>query len=371
MHLNGHESSHATTTTTTTMASCPCQHVPLRLSSFTAAEHGNVSSLRARARNLSGQRDAAGNSPLHAAAQHGHVAATLWLLRYGVVDVNVADGGATPLHRASFSGALGTMRVLLHEETCDLLCLDTSFGDNRTALHKAAAGGRYHAVQLLLDALEERSLLPSALDLIDNHGWTALQVASDCGKRQEKERKSVARWDVVAGGVADWSRCVKLLEAARGGGNRANNKVYPSITKQSSIFNKTRWECEDCEFGQKCTTTAWENAFRTTLLLSTSPDTPKRVALSNDTSMISSIDYLPEVTPSGSQSLARIERKPSTVAQQSLDQPVRKLQYASLSAEPSLSGLGHPCYLCAVNTFVLYPAPDNRLICKRCKRKRN
>jgi hypothetical protein len=77
--------------------------------------------------NLSGN---GGITPLHLAAQHGHADAAYLLLNEGRWDVDtgllasantttsndVVDrnrGGATPLHRASFLGAISSMRVLL------------------------------------------------------------------------------------------------------------------------------------------------------------------------------------------------------------------------------------------------------------------
>jgi ankyrin repeat protein len=203
---------------------CPCKKIPMCLSSFSAAEFGDVHSLALRleknnnnnnslSQNQSGrqtvQLDSAGNSPLHMAAQHGQVAAVAYLLRQRY-DVNVAHGGATPLHRAAFAGATATMRLLLDVPKCDLLALDTSFGDQATPLHKACAGGRYLAVQLLLETLTTRGLVEIAIHMTNAAGETPMQVVqrivNDRAKIEE-ERASVARWNSVSGHQPDWERC--------------------------------------------------------------------------------------------------------------------------------------------------------------------
>ena len=91
--------------------SCPCKFLSSSLSSFTAAEYGDIHSL-SKIKDVATRRDDAGYSPLHFTAQFNHVAATALLLQLGCpVDVGVC--GATPLHRAAFSGATAAMKVLL------------------------------------------------------------------------------------------------------------------------------------------------------------------------------------------------------------------------------------------------------------------
>jgi ankyrin repeat protein len=210
--------------------SCPCKRVPLSLSSLTAAEFGDLHALVNRQQQKhprTGTNDGIFSTtaiqtttPLHLAAQHGHVAATAWLLQYTHYSVHSNEGGATPLHRASFSGAVSTMQLLLKQENFEggafvfLLARDTSFGDDMTPLHKAVSGGRYLAVQLLLDELLAQGLLSQGLEIRDSLGRTPRELATEKRQRAEQERKSVARWDTVAGVSADWDKCLQVCMIA-------------------------------------------------------------------------------------------------------------------------------------------------------------
>lgn len=186
---------------------CPCKLLPLSLSSFTAAEFGNLPSLARHGAAIATKRDAAGLTPLHYAAQQGHVAVTAWLIQSGC-SVNDTTSGSTPLHRASYSGAVGTMRLLLDRDECDLLAPDVSFGDRRTALHKAVSGGRFLAVELLLEALSSRGLLERGLSIQDAEKQTPLELAVTL--QRSGDPASVVRWDVLAGGPADWDKCAQV-----------------------------------------------------------------------------------------------------------------------------------------------------------------
>ena len=276
--------------------SCPCQHIPLSLSSATAAEYGDVESLSRRLYKRTQQRQQplstssisnAGITPLHLAAQHDHPAAVSYLLSEGKCDVDTGLHtndtapfcGATPLHRASFSGAISSMQILLDwgsnsgdngpVNRANILAKDSSFGDLRTPLHKAVAGGRPLAVQLILMSLRQRNLVRDGLAAVDSQGFTPLtlvrQFTTLNTRELEKEKCSVRRWDSIAGGVADWKRCHCILE------NASKSTTLPSdITKMDELKPFEKKISLLCTEGNRCTdetcrTAAWENAFRSAL----------------------------------------------------------------------------------------------------------
>eukprot|EP00533_Pseudo-nitzschia_delicatissima_P008346 CAMPEP_0116108288 /NCGR_PEP_ID=MMETSP0327-20121206/16703_1 /TAXON_ID=44447 /ORGANISM="Pseudo-nitzschia delicatissima, Strain B596" /LENGTH=358 /DNA_ID=CAMNT_0003601185 /DNA_START=97 /DNA_END=1170 /DNA_ORIENTATION=+ len=325
--------------------SCPCKFLSTSLSSFTAAEYGDIHSL-SKIKDVTTRSDDAGYNPLHFTAQFNHVAATALLLQMGCPVDGGGHCGATPLHRASFSGATATMKVLLewnapnktYSETtdtemafvediasdsrtpasatqskaryCDLLARDTSFGDESTPLHKAAAGGRYLAVHMILGALKERnsatsnglssapknSWIQRGLLARDKYGRTPLDVARHFLQIQETERDAVARWDEVAGGSADWGKCAKMLENATTE-NKRNSIGNPSSRNQAIPglplhLRRGVMACLDCTGlpGQNdnvCMTASWQASFQKALgnsasmciVASTSvPSMPKTVA---------------------------------------------------------------------------------------------
>jgi ankyrin repeat protein len=91
---------------------CPCKLLPNSLSSFTAAEYGDIHSL-SKIKDVATRKDNAGYNPLHFTAQFNHIAATAFLLQLGCPVDGGGQCGANPLHRAAFSGATAAMKVLL------------------------------------------------------------------------------------------------------------------------------------------------------------------------------------------------------------------------------------------------------------------
>ncbi len=113
--------------------SCPCKFLSTSLSSFTAAEYGDIHSL-SKIKDITTRKDDAGYNPLHFTAQFNHVAATALLLQMGCPVDGGGHCGATPLHRAAFSGATATIKVLLEwNDPCKALC-ETNGVDTETML---------------------------------------------------------------------------------------------------------------------------------------------------------------------------------------------------------------------------------------------
>ncbi|KAL7430755.1 hypothetical protein ACHAXH_006416 [Discostella pseudostelligera] len=377
-------STHYPRLSNTTATSCPCKHFISSLSSATAAEYGDIAALSRRIalssspsstvavasnkhnanNNRSSGIDSGSNSsisnginnggitPLHLAAQHGHALAVSLLLITGNVDVdtglprphyatkttkwNKDDGGknravvVTPLHRASFSGAISSMQQLL-SHGANLLATDTSFGDERTPLHKAVAGGRPLAVKLLLVALKngkkcngevamETELLQVAMESKDAHGQTPIELARYyCTQltpsQLQDEQRSVRRWDIVAGGdCADWNACLQLLlleeesmtrntnydkEDSRQAASflwndKSLNQQYNNVNHQevngnldyiSDFLNHDERTCQD----RRCRAivSKWESEFRKAFLATTSSSTSKEALPRDDGNAIS------------------------------------------------------------------------------------
>lgn len=385
-------------------AQCPCKNLPIRLSSFTSAEFGDVHSLSRLGENVVDQVDAGGYTPLHLAAQNNHASAIAYLLSIGAdVDGRIRTNstsssqnlcGATPLHRAAYSGGLAAMRILLEwtcpgtGRRCDVLAEDTSFGDGMTPLHKATSGGRFLGVQLLLDSLQKRSLLGDGLASLDAQGRTPLELAREMVLKEDGERSSVRRWDAIAGGTADWERCAKILEVVSEkvviqlvgnplplSGNNAVAKASEdkrvrdaADTDATAAENKRGTEaemrrltavkeaedaCLDCGEAERCKTASWEEAFRSALSSSIAGLTSSAETVeSREKSPVNDFSF------KGS----RKETGDST----------RQLKGDSCSSvQPAASALtmGSNCSQCGVNCLSLFRDTDGSLVCKRCKRR--
>ncbi|EQC38580.1 hypothetical protein SDRG_04283 [Saprolegnia diclina VS20] len=134
---------------------CPCRKALLRKSIFTAAQDGDLDHVRSffechKAHLHVDFPDDFGYTSLHYAAQWDRVDVVAYLFQKGA-SVDARACGATPLHRAAFRGSVASVRLLL-AHGADANLPDTSFGDLRTALHKAASEGHDDIVALLLSA---------------------------------------------------------------------------------------------------------------------------------------------------------------------------------------------------------------------------
>lgn len=386
--------------------SCPCKRLPLCLSSFTAAELGDVNSLQRRVEHQRERHskpawratDSAGNTPLHLAAQHGHVAATAFLLQ-GDYRCDVNAGSATPLHRASFSGAVATMRLLMDVASCDLLARDSSFGDFMTPLHKAASGGRQLAVQLLLLELENRQMLSTALSVTDSNGHTPLQTARLRQTNIDSESKSVARWNSVAGGPPDWNWCVRLLEEAEStvsmscsGASETVLPIPPSHLRTPSSSTRTpacskTISCLQCTDDEgKCRTKSWERAFTQALFQTVGSNLS---AQSPNSGHIDPGNY--EVPEKDSSTLSLCESEERQIKIQQTGESKSSSDKHSPSSGNAVLGensgrnhshgtssdagvgsmrsrVGRECDTCHERSLVMYPVDGKSLVCRSCSK---
>jgi len=422
---------------------CPCKLLPKSLSSFTAAEYGDIHSL-SKIKDIASRTDDAGYNPLHYTAQFNHVAATAYLLQLGCPVDGMGHCGATPLHRAAFSGAIAAMKVLLEwnapdsaecesreldteralsedanrvtasstllkEKFCDLLARDTSFGDESTPLHKAVAGGRYLAVHMLLESFKERdeirakrskctihelsrmpkpSWLQRGLLAKNRDGQTPLDLAHHFFNIQATERDAVARWDAIAGGPADWGKCVRLLENAiatnefdnkgmvsktagpkAGGTDEFPNSRPISVVNRRVLprlpFHLTNgvMACLDCnpgpgESGGVCLTASWQSTFQEALGDSASfcmvaPTKSPADSRNRGTAVIATMRQETTTSPT------KIDEKHSTT----------KSTNNNEKPKANANTVHSKCGRCQKPTVALYQLPRvGILVCKPCRR---
>ena len=108
----------------------------------------------------------------------------------------------------------------------DLMVRDASYGDLRTPLHKAVAGSRPLAAQLLVHASRPCGMLWEAMRARDALGRTLLEsvraYASIPPNKVETEGAWVWQWEAAAGGAgANLATCLRLLECASAATNVA------------------------------------------------------------------------------------------------------------------------------------------------------
>ena len=365
------------------------QRIPLYLSSATSAEYGNLQSLSRRIASgnlnvasapaaadplsaVSGRTNG-GITPLHLAAQHGQLGAVTMLLRDSGcgVDTGLVDGGnacgATPLHRAAFSGAVGCIFALLtwgradavegRDGSCarcgaNLLSSDTSFGDRKTPLHKAVAGGRPLAVRLLLDALAHDRLLDEALRIEDASGRTVLDYRRHYLSMDEKEtgqeRQSVRRWDAVAGGTpADWKACCQLLELA---------VADPSQFRSDCVAEMKSLMVSMANLRSERDTSSFEKHLRESLASSL-----ERLRITKPNGQVAQC-VAEDVDTKNSSSTKEDTRKTGQPPPQTLD-VVESMASAEGGSNPKMGSCCASCRRPCLSFFRV----DGQLVCKQCR----
>lgn len=130
---------------------CPCKQLTPATSVWTAAETNDLASLVSRIdsnNSLASKFDAYGYTALHYAAQQNHVKIVVHLLSKGCPP-DASSCGATPLHRAAYTGSVESCKLLL-EAGADPNAIDSSFRDMGSPLHKAYSIASVAIVELLL-----------------------------------------------------------------------------------------------------------------------------------------------------------------------------------------------------------------------------
>jgi len=290
--------------------------------------------------------------------------------------------GATPMHRAAFSGAISAMQVLISwgengdGKKANLLAQDSSFGDKKTPLHKAVAGGRPLAVQLLITALQKRHLLQDALKMMDASASTPLilarQFTSLSPDEIEQERQSVRRWDVVGGGTsADWDTCLRLLEGVTASltNSACSEDVLltaegiiqqskPGAKALAELENVAKMYCYDgkkCE-GGSCGTAVWENSFLG--------------ALASHMEMSLKSNGCVVIPKNKTQEKGNGVDTPSqpidTTSQLVVDSALIKAPV--LAHTQKAKPMGRQCDYCGKHSTALFRFANHQLVCRRCRR---
>lgn len=204
------------------------------------------------------------------------------------------------------------------------------------------------------------------------------------------------RWDSVAGGVADWSKCAILLENACtrieiGGGNkiikpnekeqntniisdvidkissidekkdseqlknRGKSQEYPPLPNQLNSIGDACFECEENDMinGEKkhCSISSWQSAFHSVL-----------------SSSIGSILLDGQAKESNTNVNNELEKKKNCEVSTSTIRPFRDEVYQGRHKGSEVT-LGKTCDLCNLRCITLFRSNDHgnlQLICQKC-----
>jgi hypothetical protein len=258
-------------------------------------------------------------------------------------------------------------------------------GDEMTPLHKAVKGGRYLALALILnvcsDGDESGEILKRVLGDVDSQKRTPLRLAQELRAGGQVEVDSVRRWDVVAGGCANWGPCVKLLEDAeadlvkrvkkgtRRRGIEASLTIFNPSHKRSYEYRDQYLAIPDCNCAegsvrQDCKIATWESVFRSVLFQSTT-DVVSVVTSSTSTE---GEKYMNRPS-SNSLPLPEFDQEATTVSNP--DESIEKVSDHACEEMQSLKNerfLGQPCTKCRKVSLALFRSTSGSLICRSCRR---
>ena len=268
----------------------------------------------------------------------------------GSKDVECKSNNSTPLHRACYSGAIGCVELLL-DHGANLLLRDHSFFDGMTPLHKAVKGGRYYVVALIIRHISEYSeeMLKKVLHAKDSSDRTPIELGLELESKGEEEILSLRRWDSVAGGPADFSKCVRLLKCAMESAGREKfrreNDQRGELTILSTIPD---FVCTDIVGEGMCRTKEWEDSFTAALMKST--ENKISLDMEEENYKRNKQQIVPSLPPTCDNDIAHANDNRFEIAK-----------------APSHSK-GRPCSNCKRNTFALFRVGNGTLVCRKCKK---
>jgi ankyrin repeat protein len=186
-----------------------------------------------------------GSTPLHTAAQKGHVNVVSTLIKYKA-DIEAANNnGVRPLNSAAHKGHLEVVKCLLKHAK-----LDAPNKNGITPLYSAAHRGHYKVVELLL------SHNANIEGTTKNHGATPLYISAQEGYKDIVElllrhsaNVEAKIWYIMIENSCGWvggntlgSMCVVWVGSL--GAN--DNQVWIAMWCHTSIYCCTSWACRYC-----------------------------------------------------------------------------------------------------------------------------
>lgn len=221
----------------------------------------------------------------------------------------------------------------------------------------------------------------------DSSGSTPLELAKQFASLVpddiERERQSVRRWDVVAGGTgADWDACLRLLEGAAAASSEGEGlaptteeekatKQRPVLASAQLLDSIAKSYCEEddgeCLVG-RCRTAAWEGAFRMALAssmeksLDSVAKSMRNIGIAADDGVDGRCLPCP-MPPSQTNMPSSPDACSKTINASDSTTPARK------TAAPAAKMMGRRCDSCGKHSAALFRSVNHMLVCRQCRRK--